>query len=1117
MSSVHDKKRNEEPAVWFKQLQPENRQFQKEFATPKTPLKKDVYTSMEVNEEIPEGRQEDRYGQLNAEHEIHSKQYHRYEGKADIDRRLRRVDKEPRIYENRPYRIEEHHPSNRWHPRLTDDDELYGRRPLRFNFAAERSMPRQREGRPIDYTEYPEYVVQSHRRNSEQRLPRESNLKEASMEYEDNYREGFSRRPLSAAYKAGPQVHESHETNKRSKSAAPKDDGNFATGLLLGGSDRDNNLEDRKSRYRQELVKQMEEQRRNKRREKELGLTVAASGAIDPEKEPDRLKQFGAINRQTKIQDQNSFQHPAGRVLENVGKLHEDRPHVQERIPPERPRVAFQTPILHELGVGIVDTDSGAISAVNEDFHRGLSSTLGEMVAPRLTTVPPPPPPVLSENYRTPYDDAYYYYGARNPLDPSLLYYSPKVEGAHSVPFIGVNAGQLSENLPKDQALYSARQNNSDSAPGSHGFFSDEKQSRSKEVAQNYQDILKQQIKEKEEKKKKEREEKERYEAKLEAEMRNYNPWGKGGGGAPLKDAHGNLITDLKVMHQQNENAFKNPDAKASQDRRAVVSLDLNLATPRIESNPSPSANKISGFTFAHTSPFARGNVFSEPPSEQQVNQQETYKDFLRMQIEEKRLREEQEREKLRIEEEKEEKRLAEQRETLKREYEEEQEKKRRKEEEQRLKNEEIMKLAEQKRKEAEKKRREEEMKHDEELRHHHKQERLAKLQEEEEKKIRSPSPPIPTHRKKAISRMQRPPSTDSYQSVPVSDSSQSRSQSPPVPARRNQLRAHEEKKDVISELSELRKQLRSEQQRLEGKLMDQEREDTDSPFIMSRRKEKNADVFDMARFRIQAPVRRPSAKGMKTTNIQNIREFNELKYRDTETREEMRQAYPDPPNNDETLEIQQQAMLREQQKKLNRLQKRRGGLRADHEVDVLNMNPHSTKLTMTSCFNFIGTNGETFPVANLEATTNLQTTARERRKNKTKTLDFHFVHHDTASNHSLVQNPENISLYSSLNVDQLRTRNEQRMKRLDDLNQNSTGDDFSLADEDLHNQFTPSPVPLLKSERPDSVETVATDLWLRTGSSDTLKRFIAGQSKHENSSGNTLTFNWQGMSTVHG
>lgn len=40
----------------------------------------------------------------------------------------------------------------------------------------------------------------------------------------------------------------------------------------------------------------------------------------------------------------------------------------------------------------------------------------------RLAPMPPPPPPVLTDNYRTPYDDAYYFYGVRNPLDPNLAY-----------------------------------------------------------------------------------------------------------------------------------------------------------------------------------------------------------------------------------------------------------------------------------------------------------------------------------------------------------------------------------------------------------------------------------------------------------------------------------------------------------------------------------------------------------------------------------------------------------------------------------------------------------------------------------------------------------------------
>ena len=33
------------------------------------------------------------------------------------------------------------------------------------------------------------------------------------------------------------------------------------------------------------------------------------------------------------------------------------------------------------------------------------------------------------------------------------------------------------------------------------------------------------------------------YERKLEEEIRNYNPFGRGGAGAPMKDAQGNTVS----------------------------------------------------------------------------------------------------------------------------------------------------------------------------------------------------------------------------------------------------------------------------------------------------------------------------------------------------------------------------------------------------------------------------------------------------------------------------------------------------------------------------------------------------------------------------------------------
>jgi len=57
--------------------------------------------------------------------------------------------------------------------------------------------------------------------------------------------------------------------------------------------------------------------------------------------------------------------------------------------------------------------------------------------------MPPPPPPVLTDSYRTPYDDAYYFYGVRNPLDPNLAYCKLMILGGLVVRVIQVTAFNL--------------------------------------------------------------------------------------------------------------------------------------------------------------------------------------------------------------------------------------------------------------------------------------------------------------------------------------------------------------------------------------------------------------------------------------------------------------------------------------------------------------------------------------------------------------------------------------------------------------------------------------------------------------------------------------------------
>ncbi|XP_032152172.1 centrosome and spindle pole-associated protein 1 isoform X12 [Sapajus apella] len=741
------------------------------------------------------------------------------------------------------------------------------------------------------------------------------------------------------------------------------------------------------------------------------------------------------------------------------------------------------------------------------DFDRRL---LRVYTNDRIAPLPPPPlPPPLGTNYRTPYDDAYYFYGARNTLDPSLAYYDSGMMGVQPAAYVSApvthqlvqpivnTVGQNELKITSDQVINS-------------GLIFEDKLKPSKQSLQSYQEALQQQIREREERRKKEREEKEEYEAKLEAEMRTYNPWGKGGGGAPLRDAKGNLLTDLNRMHRQNIDAYHNPDARTHEDKRAVVSLNQNLAASNAE-NLEDAANKSSGQMQTQSSPFARGNVFGEPPTELQIKQQELYKNFLRFQIEEKKQREEAERERLRIAEEKEERRLAEQRARIQQEYEEEQEKKREKEEEQRLKNEEHIRLAEERRKEAERNKKEEEEKYNLQLQHYYERENLIG---EETKRLRQPSPVVPALQNKIASRLQRPPSIDSIISSFIRESSMSRAQSPPVPARKNQLRAEEEKKNVIMELSEMRKQLRSEERRLQERLLQMGSDDE----IPIRKRERNPmDIFDMARHRLQAPVRRQSPKGLDAATFQNIHDFNELKDRDSETRVDLKFMYPDPPRDYHTLEIQQQALLREQQKKLNRIKMQEGAKVDLDAIPSAKVRKQRTPRNDTSDFlknsllesdsAFIGAYGETYPAIeddNLPPPSQLPS-ARERRRNKWKGLDIDSSRPNVP--------PDGLSLksISSVNVDHLRMRNEERMRRLNELQNKpiNTDDESSLVDPD----------DIVKHMGDDGSNSVATEPWLRPGTSETLKRFMAEQLNQEQQQvpGKPGTFTWQGLSTAHG
>lgn len=82
---------------------------------------------------------------------------------------------------------------------------------------------------------------------------------------------------------------------------------------------------------------------------------------------------------------------------------------------------------------------------------------------------------------------------------------------------------------------------------GPTGFnFTEEQNKDSKQVkAREYQEELARQVREKQLQKQREKDEQERLDKRLLAETAQYNPFGRGGGGAPLKDRDGNIIANL--------------------------------------------------------------------------------------------------------------------------------------------------------------------------------------------------------------------------------------------------------------------------------------------------------------------------------------------------------------------------------------------------------------------------------------------------------------------------------------------------------------------------------------------------------------------------------------------
>ncbi|XP_038057213.1 centrosome and spindle pole associated protein 1-like isoform X18 [Patiria miniata] len=436
---------------------------------------------------------------------------------------------------------------------------------------------------------------------------------------------------------------------------------------------------------------------------------------------------------------------------------------------------------------------------------------------------------------------------------------------------------------------------------------------RSLNDPKSYQAILKQQMEEKERKKRIEKEEQERYDAKLEAQAAEYNPWGKGGGGAPMRDNKGKIVADLRQLHQHNEQALNDPASTQLQlyaDQPLAGNTTTTAAAVTADRSPRPGATEPQPVTSASKDP------------------KDEYKEYLKQQVEDKKRREAALKEKIRLEEEKEERRLEQQRIKMQRDFEVEQQRMKDKEEEKVRQAQELERKIEEQKKEAEKKkhdviearRREgEEDRRKQEQAKNEQKERYsppipALRNKENQNPPRQSSPPIPTLRKKKEEeKKDSPRAANKIHGTPRQPPGEQEGTSKDGPDG-----AGRDPRDVMTALSAMRRQLHSEQRRIQSQLdRNKEHDPYSGHKLSSRRASPQVDVFEVARHKAPVAVRREPL-----THHAAAAEFSSLKNRESNSRLRLREQFPDQPSSDLTLEAQQRALLRHQQEKLDNLRR---------------------------------------------------------------------------------------------------------------------------------------------------------------------------------------------------
>ena len=581
---------------------------------------------------------------------------------------------------------------------------------------------------------------------------------------------------------------------------------------------------------------------------------------------------------------------------------------------------------------------------------------------------PYPPPPAAHDYDRTPYADVYfppYPRGYRDPYAPPPRSQRPRPSDPYW------DEREYRRSSSDDDEAKEAKKLHWKDKPSLHSKKSKKEPGYSAGISSiggnsdgrsgnksAYRRELEDQIKEKRERGEKEKIAKEKIENKAELEI--YDPFGKGGCGAPVRDQFGNLVADLKQMRHINENRLSN-----------------NSPLSQRQSKEGAGALEIDGTLSAQNSPRTTILRYDKTTEENAKKaSQENYRDYLKQQVREKEELKRKEKERQKLEEERELEQLERDRKRLQEEYQREMERQKRKEEEARSKNEAIKREAELKRQMAIMQQEQEMMKEEAERRalvEARMPEAIADLSlspararpdsppvptlrhkmkknfsnpppstpDRPEQAFRSSSPPVPTLRKK-LSTSTRLPSVDDHadSSLPVPAATERRTSRQPttsadVPSYhpRHEYSADLPRKPSVlaetrdphpapvtftslppslsppahtssaeSEQNKLLTQLGAIRMHLQAELAKQTGQ--------------SSDIFDRAKQqkpKIAAP-KVPRQTQRDSPSLSALNDFSQLKYSDPTQRSKFLEEFPELPASDSALELQQAALLRHQE-----------------------------------------------------------------------------------------------------------------------------------------------------------------------------------------------------------